>query len=397
MFIPRDERLSGTALISRSRAALSLHTMISLQPSDVGHVLHHPDTHRPWSKWSEDQTLHIVAPYINPFRWRTRRELFNDFLRHMRNTPNVVLYPVEVAFGDRPFEVTGEHENDIQLRTTHEMWLKERCINLGAARFPPGYKYGGYVDGDFNFTRHDWALEAIQMLQHHEFVQLFSSYTDLTGETETSWRGHRPYRLSSSFAWNYLHPDEFLHMRLELRRKNLALSDDSYYAPMAPSKEFPFGFPPGATGGGWAWRRSAFNTVGGMLDICILGSGDWHQAFGLIEAINVAAEMKRCTKPYVNAVLQWQSRASKLTRNIGCVDQHAVHHFHGSKSRRAYGERWHILRKHSFDPATDLTPDDQMLWQLTGNKPRLRDDLRRYFIERCESDPNLYGGERPII
>ena len=193
----------------------------------------------------------------------------------MEAIPNVALHVVEVAFGDRPHEVTSpDNALDLQLRTDSSLWIKECAINEGVRRFPPDWRYGGYVDGDFHFTRHDWALEAIHMLQHHSFVQLFSTYADLTGETATSHVGHRPYRMSASFAWNYMHPTEFLSSRRARSGGN-----DTYYAPLQPSEAFPFGHAPGATGGAWSWRRDAFETVGGMLDTCILGSADWHQAF----------------------------------------------------------------------------------------------------------------------
>ena len=39
-------------------------------------ALQHPGIHPPWPDWSEDQTLHLVGVYNNPFRWRKRRELF---------------------------------------------------------------------------------------------------------------------------------------------------------------------------------------------------------------------------------------------------------------------------------------------------------------------------------
>lgn len=363
----------------------------------VEHYRQHPDVHQPWAEWSEDQTLHLVGVYSNPFRWRTRRELNNDFRRQMARSPNVRYHAIELAYGDRPFEVTDPRQNgdDIQVRTDCEMWHKENLINAAVRSFPADWKYGGYCDTDFSLTRHDWALEAIHLLQHYDFVQLFSSYTDITGKMATSWVGQRPFRMNASFAFNYLHQDWFLRMSEKRRRMNLG--GDTYYGPMPVTERFPFGLPPGATGGAWAWRRSAFDTVGGMLETCILGSGDWHMAFGLIEATNVAAEMKRCTEPYIRAVLAWQSRAAKLTRNIGCVDQHAVHHFHGSKSKRQYGERWQILRKHGFDPQADLTKDWQGVFRWEGSKPRLRDDMRRYFITRNEDDSNLWGGEAEIV
>jgi hypothetical protein len=219
---------------------------------------------------------------------------------------------------------------------------------------------------------------------------------DLTGETATSYLGHRPYRMSTSFAWNHMHQTEFLNSRRAQRG-----GTDTYYAPLQPSDAFPFGHPPGATGGAWSWRRDAFEMVGGMLDTCILGSADWHQAFGLVQATNVAAEMKRCTEPYVEAVLDWQTRAAKLNRiegrsPMGCIDNFATHAFHGSKSLRAYGERWALLQKWAFSPATDIARDYQGLWRWTGNKPGLRDDVARYFIERSEDGPMLLG-ETPLV
>lgn len=350
----------------------------------------HPDIQNPWREWSESETLHLIAVYSNPFRWYTRRELFNDFTRHMRHAANVKLHVVELAYGDRPFEVTGEHPHDVQVRANDEMWHKENLINLGVRSLPSDWKYAGYCDGDFHFTRHDWAIEAIHMLQHHAFVQLFSSYTDLTGYTATSDDGHSVFRQSRSFAWNYCHAQEFVDGYRKRRGGDC-------YGKIDETKEFPYGLPPGATGGAWAWTKEAFNIVGGMLDTCILGSGDWHMAFGLVEGVNVAAEMQRCTEPYVNAVLQWQKRASKLTRNVGCVDNHAIHHFHGSKSSRQYGDRWHILRKHAFDPTKDLMRDWQGVWQWCGDKPRMRDDIRKYFLARREDDSQLKGGEKVIL
>jgi len=360
----------------------------------TGANLHHPDIHRPWSDWSEAQTLHMVVVYNNPFRWRTRRELVNDCIRHLRHTPNVQTYVVELAYGRRPFEVTGENPLDIQLRTDVEMWHKENLINLGVSRFPPEALYGGYTDGDFHFTRHDWALEAIHMLQHHHFVQLFSAYSDLTAETATSYTGHRPYRIKSSFAWNYLHQKEFLERKKA--EQKIRETTDPYYGLKipAPVGKWPFGFAPGAPGGAWAWNMDAFTSVGGMLSTCILGSGDWHMAFGLADIPSARLETQYTGRAYNESIRAWQKRASKLKFHpgksaIGCVDNYATHFFHGSHNRRGYGDRWQILVRHDFNPVTDIAPDWQGVWRWTGDKPVLRDEVRRYFIERFEDDPSL--------
>ena len=326
----------------------------------------HPDVHAPWKQWSEEATLHVACAYSNPLRWRTRRVLMNDFRQHMSSSANVALHAGELAYGDRPFEVTGDDPLDVQLRTVHELWHKENILNTVIQRFPADWKYGAIIDADFHMTRRDWALEAIQQLQHYDFVQLFTTYADLSAD-------HRPYRVMPSFAWKHL---------------NGGQGSGSYGAYGSSG--------PGATGGAWAFRRSAFEAVGGLLDVCILGSADWHMAFGLAGKANTAPEITRCSPPYIQAVHGWQERAAVLKQNIGYVSNHAIHHFHGSKVFRAYGERWKILRENDYNPATDIVRDWQGIWQLAGNKPKLRDEIRGYFRARNEDDPGLRGSEREL-
>lgn len=326
----------------------------------------HPDVHTPWKQWSEDQKLYLAVVYSNPFRWETRRRLFNDFLDHISTMPNIVPYVGELAYGARPFEVTDENNpHHIQMRTSHELWHKENLIDLVTSCFPVHAQYLGYADGDFVFTRKDLGLEAIHLLQHHEFVQLFSSYTPVS-----HW--HRPTRVSSSFAWNYLH-------RREVYKGH--------------------GYPisAGAPGGAWCYRRSAYDAVGGMMDHCILGSGDLYMAQALIGSFDAKKELGAgYTRAYIRMIERWQDRAKVLTKNIGCVDCHAVHHFHGSYKYRGYGDRWHILRKHHFDPDEDVSYDSQGILRLNGNKPALRDDIRAYFLSRNEDSPELHG-EKHIV
>ena len=345
----------------------------------------HPNVHTPWKPWSEAQTLHVAVAYSNPVRWTTRRTLMNDFRDHMQLSANVVLHVGELAYGDRPFEVTGADPNDVQLRTSHELWHKENILNLVVQRFPPGWQYGAIVDGDFHMTRRDWALEAIHQLQHYDFVQLFSSYSDLSAQ-------HRPFRIMPSFACNYVRGLANPDYRAALRAA--AASPYGYYGAQ-PGK--PGVLPVGATGGAWAFRRSAFDAVGGLLDTCILGSADWHMAFGLAQAVDAAAELKWCSKAYLGSVLRWQARSATLKQNIGYVENHAIHYFHGSKTSRAYGSRWRVLRDNDYDPRTDIARDWQGVFQLTGNKPRLRDQIRAYFRDRNEDSPELSAQEKHLV
>ncbi len=334
-----------------------------MTPVTVDHALRHPDAFYASGAWSEAQTLHVAAAYSNPKRWATRRRTFNDFRRHLAGAANVTLHVGELAHGDRPFEVTdASHPFDHQWRTRDELWHKENLLNLVVSRFPADWQYGAYLDGDFHMTRPDWALETIHLLQHFDWVQLFSSYSDLGPD-------HRPLNVVPGFAYNWV----------EKRGR------------------VPTGYQDGSPGGGWAFRRSAFETCGGLLDICILGAGDSYMACGLAGTGSSHPETRNGRPEYRQAVAAWQERAGRLRGNISYLANHALHYWHGSKAARGYGTRWKILRDFSFNPHTDLFRDWQGLYQLTPDKPGLRDALRRYFASRNEDDPSLGGGERPLV
>jgi len=348
--------------------------------------LQHPDVHMPASQWSEDQILHVVAAYSNPFRWRTRRELANDFRRHMRQLPNVELHLVELAYGDRPFDIADPelYPTDIALRTRHELFHKENLLQVGVSRLPADWKYAAIVDADFHFTRHDIALETIHQLQHYDWVQMFSSYVNVTGETRPG-EGHRPiHHANDGFAFRFVNNGNRMP-----EGYNGGWAEPSGSGGDTPSGPLPW---VGAPGGAWAFRREAFDAVGGLLDRCILGSGDWFMAWGLAgQMVNVELEKKLGKKvhkyrpDYLEYIRAWQHRAKEAFHgNIGYVDSFAVHHFHGSMKNRGYSTRDNILIENHFSPVHDVHPDWQGVLQLTKHKPRLRDDIRRYFLSRSE-------------
>jgi hypothetical protein len=332
----------------------------------VDHLCTHPNVAPPSLHWSESETLHVAVAYSNPCRWNTRRKLFHDFRRHMSTLPNVRLYVGEIVYGDRPFEVTShDHETDFQFRVIDELWHKENVLNQIISRFPRCWKYGAYVDGDFHFTRYDVAIETVHQLQTYDWVQMFSSYGDMGPN-------HQCLRINRSFAARY--------MCGEITSEVLRSARVSTYG--KPSTGI------GATGGAWAFRRDSFCKVGGLLDTCVLGSGDWHMAFGLVGEPDLhpqTNELTKCGRAYANSIKIWQNRAAAaLRKNVGVVDCHAIHHFHGSKSKRGYPDRWKILRDQDFDPQRDLHRDWQGLYQLAPHRIGLRDGIRGYFRSRNE-------------
>lgn len=219
-----------------------------LSVPSVDHAVAHPDVAYPSRHFAQTETLHIAACFNNPCMWETRRRHFNNFRRHMAESRNVVLHVAELAYGERPFEVTSAgHPFDHQFRTRDILWHKENLLNLAIRQFPVGWKYGAIIDGDCMMTRPDWALATIHQLQIYDWVQMYSSYADMAPD-------HRPLRISPSFAYRF-------------SKGEIGSADHR-------SGKTRDGYGVGTTGLAWAFRQDAFAAVGGLLDRCPLGCYD---------------------------------------------------------------------------------------------------------------------------
>lgn len=331
-----------------------------------------------------DHKLHIAVPYVNPLRSRNRERLMLDFVSRMEKDPQVVLYVGEIAFGDRDFLVTRpDNPRHFRFRTNAELWHKERLINLLTQRFDLGWKYGGYWDGDFSMSRLDWATETIHQLQHFPWVQPFSSLVD-TNDV------HHLFKPWPSFAYRY-HRDDFV------MPSGYALPGQPAKEPYMPSKPMKGSRWAGATGGGWCYTRESFEACQGLLETCVLGSGDWHMSWGLVAAGDDRhPDILHCGNGYVNNIVKWQKQAFSAVRgHIGYTDNLALHYWHGPRNKRGYDWRWKILRDFDFNPATDLKLDSQGLYMFAGNKPRMELSFKQYMRSRNEDLPHL--PETPLV
>jgi hypothetical protein len=306
--------------------------------------------------------LHVVAVISNPVRYETRYRLFKNFMVEMEKS-GVKLYIVETQQGDRPFEVTDStNPRHIQLRTYDELWIKENMINIGVSRLPSDWEYLAWIDGDVGFLRPDWAIETVQQLQTYMVVQMFENCIDLGPRGQTM-------QLHNSFASEYI--------------KNGCRPPvgPGHYGSYSPKKNF---WHPGFA---WAMRREAFDYLGGLIDFCVLGSGDHSMAMGLIGQIKRSAP-QNINKKFLNELTIWEARAEKyIKRDIGFVPGTIYHYWHGRKADRKYVERWDIIRKNNFDPDDDVKRDWQGLMQLecrTHRQIRFRDEIRAYFRQRNE-------------
>src|SRR3954454_817054 len=96
------------------------------------------------------------------------------------------------------------------------------------------------------------------------------------------------------------------------------------------------------------------DALGGLGDFAILGSADRHMAMGLVGKAELS--MPGGIHPaYRDQVLGWQGLAEvHLRRNVNYVPGLITHWWHGKKKDRGYQDRWQVLTRWRYDPATDI-------------------------------------------
>jgi len=319
----------------------------------INQQIHHPEL-------VSDNVLHVVGVVSNPVRFHSRYRLAREWLAHMETIPHVKPYLVETAFGDRHHEIATDAANHLKLRSRSETWIKECMVNLGVRYLlPRDWSYVAWVDADVEFRDPNWAQESLHQLQHYAVIQPWQQCLDL-GPTGNVLQSHQ------SFGW------------IQQSRQNMQRPSEA-----RPGATMMDGYPFGHPGFAWAARRDLWEAMGGLLDHCILGSGDHHMAWGFAGDVGASIH-KKCTAGYRRRCEAWAARAVRVTHgHVGFCGGRIEHMWHGPKKNRFYQERWQILIDHAYDPDVDLTYDTQGLIQLIG-KPGLESALRAYNRSRNE-------------
>lgn len=305
--------------------------------------------------------LNVIAVVSNPVRYASRYALYKDFESRMQANSKVRLITVELQTGSRRFVITNSG-NPFHLQLRHygpEVWHKENLINLGVqhlTKLDPTWEYVSTIDADVSFIRQDWAEETIEELQHYAIVQMWENAIFLgpTGE-----------------SLNLIHSFMSQYKKGNKRR-------DQY------GKVLPPHWHPGFA---WAYRRDAWDKMGGVIDFAILGAADTHMSLAMIGAVEESINSK-LSDNYKLLLRTWQQRAiNHIKYNVGFVRGTLLHYWHGSMKNRFYWDRWKILTENAYDPNTDLRRDSQGVIELEIHDVRqakLRDDIRSYFRSRGE-------------
>jgi hypothetical protein len=292
-----------------------------------------------------EDNLHVIMVVSNPCQFASRYILAKEFMYRMHREPNVLLYVVEMVYGDQEFHVTNEKTpRHLQVRTTHPLWHKENMINMGVKLLPLNWKAMAWIDADIEFESSSFALDALKLLNGcSDVIQLFSHCLDMDKQegTMNTWAGFG-----------------YCHCKNKVRGKEV--------------------WHPGYA---WAITRKAYEKIGGLYELSILGSGDHNMSLSFIghglQSVNGHA-----SDHYKKSIVDFQHKASHL--RLGYVPGIIRHYYHGSKINRKYNERWSILVKHQYNPESHVKQDNGVLVPTDTCPTELLTDIMSYFKERNE-------------
>jgi hypothetical protein len=310
-------------------------------------------------KLNPNETLYMINVVFNPFHFKTRYKLFKEFQERTNCEKNLKALVVEIAFVDEEFHVTdSDNPWHVQLRTSVEMWHKEKALNIALKRLmqlAPDAKYVAWVDADVWFTNPYFVKDTITALKHYCIVQMFSEAQNLAPDYRSQWK-------CPGLFYNYVNKVGY------------------HQHPPKPLKYLTDGHP----GLAWAGRIETLHQLGGLIDFCIHGSGDTHMANALMGDV-MHALSPNCSPGFNKALQLWGDKCNKHVKlNVGYVNGICYHYWHGKPSQRGYEKRLDIIAFHQFDPYTDISEELSGLYRFTEDKPHLRLDLRKSMIGRSE-------------
>jgi hypothetical protein len=308
-----------------------------------------------------------VTTHFNPAGFGVKLRNLELFAKRVREQ-GLKLLIVELAFERNPFQVPREcADRVLQVRSNSVLWQKERMLNIALDQLPEECEKVAWLDGDILFTNDSWVGEASRLLEEYRVVQLYQS---------AAWLPRGVIDTCLDCAKN----DSVLHQKLGVAFAKRCFQGNSGVI-LRPELVHP--------GFAWAARRSILRSHS-LYDKCIVGGGDFYTMLGMYRDSKALAEPNvgryLCRKQLIDLAAWTDKFHSDVASDVAFTPGSVLHLWHGSLLNRSYVERCEILREFDFDPATDITLNDEGCWEWSSDKPELHRRVREYFASRKEDD-----------
>lgn len=302
-----------------------------------------------------EDKLHVILVVSNPCLYARRYLLMKEFLlRFEKEEPDAIVYLVEMAYGQQKYYMTkSDNPRHLQLRTETPLWHKENMINLGVKYLlPETWKAFAWIDADVEFLNANWAMDTLRVLNgSRDIVQIFSQIINMDVNKDSIAINH-------SAGFKYCEGNNYREEGVD------------YWHP----------------GYAWAMTRKAYEKIGGLYELGILGSGDYIMLMCLLgKDVSYFNKMNHL-HDYKNSVNEHFKLKIKDLK-FGYVPGTLKHYFHGTKENRKYNDRRNILIKYGYSPYQYLVKDSVGILIPSSTFPEeMKADILKYFQERKEDE-----------
>jgi hypothetical protein len=284
-----------------------------------------------------EQKLHVIIVLSNPCNYSIKYILTKEFIRRMKDEPDIILYIIELAYGTQEYNITEpNNEKHLRLRLHNiPLWHKENLINIGIKRLlPNNWKAVAWVDADIEFESGSWALDTLKILNgYKDIVQLFSHnvFMDSSGDTDMILTG---------LAFQYIK---------KTKRSNRIKDINSYWHP----------------GFAWACTRKLYEKMNGLYEYAITGDGDMQMASCFL--CNYTSALPRdASIDYKKSLEEFENRV-KGSR-LGYVPGVIRHYNHNDRKYDMMRES--ILTKFNYSPVKHLCKNKDGILIPSENCPK---------------------------
>ena len=348
---------------------------------------------RPAAAYAPCDDLWVVTTYYNPGRYRTKRANYERFAAPIR-AAGIPFVTIECAFGDESFELTSGP--DIIHVCGHDvMWVKERLINLAISRLPSHVTKVAWLDADILFTNPSWARKTSSLLDQWPLVQphdrvgrMALGQLTFTGASRRSFACQLQRRSESAFLGSAAHGQPGIAWAA---RRDIIEKHGLYDAAIIDGGDELLAH---AAGGGLNSRCVRSITCANLRQRPLLLDKVLNR-FLRIPWPNWMAEWYLYLKktppvaapdePFFAHYLRWgQPFAAEVQGKMGYAPGMALHLWHGDMVNRQYAGRNAILKRHCFDPSSDLRMNKAGRWEWASTKPGLHREVKAYFTSRSE-------------
>lgn len=313
--------------------------------------------------------LWAITSYFNPLGWRRRPDNYRVFAQHLRR--QLPLATIEWSI-DGNFEL-GAQDADllVQVQGGDLMWQKERLLNLLVPQLPSACTAVAWVDADVLLERADWPEAALQALQQHAVVQLFSDVRHLGPLPMASLLSDGPGDALSLLdrvgLVSMIPPGTVDKAAWFLARP----------PPMTPAEELSPGF-------GWAASRDWLRHFP-LFDAWVIGGGDSAYCHALLGSTERVVQRHSLGPAQCDAYLPRAERMKQAAGGrIGFISGRISTLWHGELESRSYIERHKILARHGFDPSRSISLAESGVWQWTDEGRVAAGGVREYLLSRRE-------------